>query len=61
MYSIDGLKNGIVENHKHIKMYEDLIQKEKDVIKQYEGMIEVLEQKEKDETEFNKNVEIVRE
>jgi len=61
MYSIEGLKNGISENYKHIKMYEDLIQKEKNTIKEYEGMIDVIEQKAKDEENFKKKIEIVRE
>jgi len=47
MYSIEGLENGIEQARKNIKTFEDAIQKERDTIDEYYGMIDVLKEKER--------------
>lgn len=45
MYNTDSLKNGIKACEKNIKTFEDAIAKEHEQIKEYEFMIEKLEEK----------------
>jgi len=59
MYNTDSLKQGIIKAHDNIEVFKTAIQKEKDTIKEYEGMIKVLE--EKKEMAEGKQVEIIRE
>ena len=46
MFSIEALERGIEGCKKNIKVFEDAIDKERDQIKEYYGMIDVLRKKE---------------
>lgn len=45
-YSVESLERGIEAARKNIKIFEDAIDKERDTIKEYRFMMEVIEQKE---------------
>lgn len=47
MYNIDSLLNGIEACKRNIQTFEDAIQKERDTIKEYYGMIEAVEKSER--------------
>ena len=53
MYEINGLKDGIERCKINIKTFEDAIDKELETIKEYDMMIEVLEEKERAERSGN--------
>ncbi len=55
MYSIEGLERGIENSKKNIKTFEEAIDKERQLIGEWYGMIDVLKQKERD----SKPVEII--
>lgn len=44
-FSVESLDNGIVACKKNIKTFEDAIDRERDTIKEYRDMIEVIEKK----------------
>jgi hypothetical protein len=46
MYSIEGLERGIEGCEKNIKVFDEAIDKERDQIKEYYRMIDVLRKKE---------------
>ena len=46
MFSIESLERGIEGCNKNIKVFEEAIDKERDQIKEYYGMIDVLRKKE---------------
>lgn len=45
MYSVESLERGIEHCKKNIKTFEDAIQKERDTIDEYYGMIDALKEK----------------
>jgi len=47
MYDIKGLKHGIEQCHKHIKTFEEAIEKERQTIKEYIIYIDELEKQAK--------------
>ncbi len=47
MYSAESLERGIENCKKNIKTFEDAIQKERDTINEYYGMIDILKEKER--------------
>jgi len=57
MFSIESLERGIEGCKKNIKVFEEAIDKERDQIKEYYGMIDVLRKKE----EVNKALKRVEE
>jgi len=58
MYSIDGLERGIAQSRKNIRTFEDAIDKERATIKEYLGMIETLERKDKEIQDAKNNVKV---
>ena len=42
-YSVESLKNGIEAAKKNIKTFEDAIERERETIKEYRSMIEIIE------------------
>lgn len=58
MYSIDGLKNGIVNSKKNIKVLEKVIQDERQNIKEYKIMIDSIETAEKKKAEAEAGIHI---
>lgn len=62
-YSIESLENGIIKSRENIKMYEDLIDHERNQIKEYRLMIDALERAEREKAEAlaNVRIEVVRE
>jgi len=59
MYNVDSLKIGIEKAKVNIQTFKDAIQKEHDTIKEYEGYIKVIHDKE--ELEQGKNIEVIKE
>jgi hypothetical protein len=57
-YSIESLENGIIKSRENIKMYEDLIDHERNQIKEYRLMIDALERAEREKAEALANVRI---
>ncbi len=57
MFSIESLERGIEGCKKNIKVFEEAIDKERDQIKEYYSMIDVLRKKE----EVNKALESIKE
>ena len=47
MYSVESLERGIEQCKKNIKIFEEAIDKERDTIKEYRNMIDVIENKER--------------
>ncbi len=62
-YSIESLENGIIKSRENIKMYEDLIDHERNQIKEYRLMIDSLERAEREKAEAlaNVRIDVVRE
>lgn len=62
-YSIESLENGIIKSRENIKMYEDLIDHERNQIKEYRLMIDALERAEREKAEAlaNVRIDVVRE
>ena len=58
MYSIDGLKNGIKNSKKNIKVLEKAIADEKNTIKEYKIMIDSIETAEKKKAEAEAGIHI---
>lgn len=64
-YSVESLENGIVACNKNIKTFEEAIVKERETIKEYYDMIDVVKRKEReskirDEMMSRVQVEVVR-
>ena len=58
MYSIDTLEHGIKKCKENIKIFEDAIDKERDSIKEYRIMMDVLDKKKRQHQEMLNNVHI---
>jgi hypothetical protein len=62
MFSPEALKNGILSCKANIITFEDAIEKERETIKEYQGMIDSIEEKERDlgkaKADLNSRVEV---
>ena len=57
-YSIESLEGGIEKCKKNIEIFEEAIEKERDTIREYRSMIDVLEEKESRREEIQKHISI---
>tara|TARA_R110000772_G_C13310282_1_gene440275 strand:+ start:12945 stop:13130 length:186 start_codon:yes stop_codon:yes gene_type:complete len=58
MYNPEALEAGILKCKDTIEVFEKAIEKERDTIKEYRGMIEVIEKRERTLADFESRVEI---
>lgn len=60
MFNVEALERGIEKIKKNILVLEDAIDKERSRIKEYRGMIETIERKEKEKVLASQSIKIVR-
>jgi hypothetical protein len=62
-FSVESLDNGIEASKKNILVFEDAIDKERNTIKEYREMIDIIERKKREakiRKEMSSQVEVVR-
>jgi hypothetical protein len=58
MYNLEALERGIEKCKENIKVFEDAIEKERDTIKEYYGMMDTLRNKENTIKELKEKIHI---